>query len=709
MTSDYAHDDDLTLWSIAWQHRWVLLVSGILAAAITFIALTRVTPVYEAKTHVLLGPSASNVIDMPGGVQQSPVNAAISESAVIVMSSNDVLRATVAELGLDTRAEYNSALREKSLADRIKGQISDLIALIPGRTGAAQQGEAVPLGADDPLAGTVRGLRSNIKTRVLGESFVIEVAAQSSNPRVAALISDTIAENYLERQLENSAQAGGQATEWLEERVTELRSDLAAAELKVAEFRSSLLSSDDQIAQDFEPQLAEMNAQLARLATEASDLKARRDEIEELSAISNYAALTELLNQPVVSDLFARLSLEEERVADLKARFGDHSGVDKAIAERNLIAAQIDDQIARALSGLDVRIAVVGDQRENLRAELQSTRRAMAERRQQELTLLELEREAETSRDVYNRFLLRLKEVRERNLFQAPEASIVSYASVPVNPVAPQKTKMAALAGVAAGIAVLGLLVLKNAGRGRIRSPREVSEQTGVPLVLQLPFLRGARTSIDLLRKARKPSGAELLKAVNLLRARMVGRDAEAVRVIMVTSTAQGEGKTALSLLLAEVFEASGYKTLLINADPAKGGLSNFNGTDVMRRSLFGFLDYSKEVRDSASEDPGAETAMMKLQREMKRSDAIIVDGPVALSSPEFIDFGLLADHVIVVGEWNRTEAAELSQSVEMLKAEGLNVCAVAINKVPRKSMAPLSSPAPAKRRPLSLPPPSAT
>ncbi|WP_206198035.1 exopolysaccharide transport family protein [Shimia sediminis] len=649
------------------------------------------------------------VIEMPTSVQQRPVNAALSESAVIVMKSNDVLRAVVEDLELNKRAEFNPALRDKGISDRAKNWLSGIAATVRGKADQLESEMADPLRPSDPLAGTVRGLRSKVTSKVLGESFVIEVAAQSSDPRLAAMISDKIAQEYLEKQLEQNARAGGKATVWLEERVSELRADVAAAELKVAEFRTNTLNSGEQMTQDLEPRIEELNAHLARLTTEASDLKARTDEIRELFETSNYIALTEILNLAVVSELIGELSEEEARVADLKARYDDHPGVAKAIEERNLVARQLDEQIERALSGLDIRSEIIAEQRETLRAELQSARRALADSRQKELLFHELEREAEASRDVYNRFLLQLKEVREQSLLQAPEASIVSYAEVPVHPVAPQKKKMAAVAGVGGGLFVLALIVLTGGSVGRVRTPLAVSAQTGVSSVIQIPYVRGAKSPIELLNKARQPSGSDLLRAVNWLRLRISGRETNGVQVIMITSTAPGEGKSALSLLLAEAYEAGGYETLLVNADPAQGGISELEGTEEFRKSKFSFLDYSEEAVHSLESNGGLENALKKRQREMRRTDAIIVDGPVALSSPEFIEFGLLADHVIMACEWNKTGTEELKHSIDLLKAEGLNVTAVAINKVPTKEMTPVTVPLSTTRRPLSLPPPNAT
>lgn len=703
----HTHQDATSLWTVVWNWKGSILLGGLVAAVVTFFVLLQLTPVYRAKTHVLVGSGTSLASSVPNLVQERPATAAMSESVVIVMKSNDILRAVIQELDLQENSDYNRTLRQPSVADHVKKWARSILKSVS----AASEGKSSDLDkfADpaDPLAGTLRGLRSSVSTRVLGESFIVEIAAESSNPKVAAEIADTIAKEFLERQLEVNLQAGETATKWLEGRVAELKENVAAEEQRVAEFRNQLIYSGENSTDDLRLQLAELNAQLARLSSERSVLIARQQEITLLFIENNYVALAEVLELPGVSELLAQLSKLDRSIVDLKAKYGDHQGVAKVVKERDQVANQLDEQIDQSLSGLNVRIEVVTDQIETLESEVQTARTELADQRQDELTLLELQREAETSRDAYNRFLLRLKEAREQSLFQPPEASIVSYAAVPLNPVAPQKVKMSAVAAIAGGAMVLVLIAFFGDSQPLIRNPQDVAQLTGVTSVQQIPLVRGVTSSIDLLKQARDSSDPQILQSINWLRIRLMQEDSSGVTVIMVTSTAPGEGKSALSLLLAEAFEMNGYTTLLVNADPASGGLSDASVSEEFQKSPFKYFDYSEEAIRSLETQGGFANALKKRQREMRQTDVIIVDGPVALSSPEFIEFGKLADHVVMACEWNKTKNWDLKQSIDVATAEGLVVSAVVINKVPPKAMLKHPIPVSTPRKPLFLPPPS--
>jgi len=707
-TSDLAsRAGETTLLTIAWRWKGTIALASIAAVVLTYLALLTVTPVYQAKTQVLLGSNAAPLINIPNVVGETTANVAFAESAMIVMRSNAILRTVVEDLNLDDREEFNPALRSKSFFDRAKSWVRSRAS--SGGTGgeAADTDANLPSASDDPLAGTVRSLRGAVSVRVLGESQVIEIAARSANPRLAAGISDAIAETYITQQLETKLSAGGRATEFLEERALELRDDLALAEQKVAAFRSGLIGAGEDMAADLEPRLDELSGQIARLTTENSDLLGRRNEVAELFAASNYVALIETLAQPVVSGLYAQVSELEARVADLRTQFGEHPETRKATAERDRVAARLDAEVERAISGMDVRIGIIDDRLTDLNAQLQNTRRQLAERQREELTLAELEREAEASRDIYNRFLLRVKEARERSQFQTPEAAIVSNAAVPPNPIAPQKTKLSVLAGLGAGLLTLAVIALVGQHGTRVGDPDDLAALTGVRYVHQIPDFSGAEDAIGLLREMRNVPDTAMTAGVHWLRLRLAPKNRKRAHIILVTSADDGEGKSALSLLLAETFDINGYSTVLVNADPARGGLSDLPGSPEFEVSSFRYLDYSDEAMRALERKAGFDATVADRLSVLKHTDVIIVDGPAALTSPDVVEIGLLANDVVIASAWNQTTTKKLQQCIDMLRETGVTVSAIAINKVPRKLIRVVGAPVPEMRRPRALMPPA--
>ncbi len=702
-----ASEAETSLGKIALQWKGSIFLGSFVAAVIAYVALLLVTPIFAAKTHVLLGTGHAPVINIPNVVPEPTANIGFTESALIVMKSANVLRAVVEELELDKLEEFNPALRDPGLGDRAMSLLRGMLGSGGDTSQPSGTASYQPHFADDPLAGTLRGLRSAVSVRVLGESQVAEISAQSENPRLAALISDTIAEKYIARDLEAKLQAGGQATLWLEERAVELRGNLEKAEQRVAEFRSGIVNSGEDLVEDLELRLAELNTQISALSADRSDLIARRDEIARLFTDGNFIAVTEALDVPAVTGLFEKYSELDARVIDLQAKFGEHPSVTEAIAARDFVGRQLSQQIEQALSGLNVRVNITAERLAGLNAAVQSTRRELAKLRENELTLVGLEREAEASRDVYNRFSLRLKEARERSLFQTPEALIVSYAEVPIAPAFPQKTKLAAIAAVGGGLLVLAFIVLGGRHHARIDDPRQIAALTGVSAVHQIPEIRGVHHPTQLLQYVRDHPDSDMASGVRWLRLRLTPKKTKDATVIVVTSAGNDEGKSALSLLLADTFGTDGYATVLVNADPGDSGLSGLSASEEFKQSSFRFLDYSNEAMRSLEKRAGLEVSLRERLDTLKQMDVIIIDGPAALTSPEIVEIGTFADRVVLACAWSRTTTAELKICVDTLRQAGVSTSAIAINKVPAKLVRIVRPPMPSKRHIPALPPPS--
>lgn len=153
-------------------------------------------------------------------------------------------------------------------------------------------------------------------------------------------------------------------------------------------------------------------------------------------------------------------------------------------------------------------------------------------------------------------------------------AQIVAPAVTPTTPSGPPRLLLeaaAALIGVLAGITI-SLLVER--GRPRIRASRDISELTGFTTLARVPRSRVVRY-----RPLEAFSDPDIGSAFRTLRTNVerLTADVEEVpikRVIQVTSAVQGGGKTTVAALFAESLARLGKKTLLVDADLARAGLS---------------------------------------------------------------------------------------------------------------------------------------
>ncbi|EPX84976.1 hypothetical protein Salmuc_00573 [Salipiger mucosus DSM 16094] len=673
----------MSLLQVALSAKLRLLLTAVAATALAFAALTQVTPTYEADSQVLLEAAAAPVIDIPNAVPEAPDGIATLESAIIMMRSPEIMRAVADELDLVERAEFNSALRDPTPVDRLRGAVSGLIDQL---TGTAEPEDDTP---SDPLARTARSLRDAVSVRSIGESRVIEISTTSESARLAAAISNSVARHYIERQVEVKREAAERATAWLEERAAELRAQLEDNEAQLSSVRREMIEAGRAVSGDLEAQLAELTTQMVQLTKQRGDLSAQRAEISQLREAENYATLATAAAQPTLTALVERLAQTDSRIVELQAEYGDHPQTRATQEARRQLVSLLESETGRLVSGLDVRIGVVEDRLTKLEADIRDTRGALVDSRQDDLRLAALQREVEASRNVYERFLLRQKEARERSQFQSPGARLVAEADKPSNPVAPQKAKLAVLAGIGAATAMLLYLAFLRTPKGPRADPVDPAELREFGALVPLPRVGPVRKPQDILKFVRDTPDADLGVALRWFQLYLMPKSKDWSTLIMVTSPEEGDGKSTLSLLLAETFSRN-YSTTLVNADE-DGWLSDFARTKEFKRSGFGFVDYSEEVLDLIETEVAIESNLRDRKDALLGADVIIVDAPAMPMSAGLLEIGQLADYTVVTCAWNRSRQASVLQCLQALNEVGIAVSAFALNIMPRDALAPLS------------------
>ena len=131
---------------------------------------------------------------------------------------------------------------------------------------AARQRTAIPAAARQ--SATVAG---HLNVTLLGRTFVILITAESPDGTMSARIANAVAEAYLADQIDYKNEANRRATEWLEQRLAELRRNLQVAEEAVATYRRDKgLAGSPEGAMSRRRPCQDLNGQIHRRPTGAS-------------------------------------------------------------------------------------------------------------------------------------------------------------------------------------------------------------------------------------------------------------------------------------------------------------------------------------------------------------------------------------------------------------------------------------------------------
>ncbi|WDF34275.1 polysaccharide biosynthesis tyrosine autokinase [Arthrobacter agilis] len=267
------------------------------------------------------------------------------------------------------------------------------------------------------------------------------------------------------------------------------------------------------------------------------------------------------------------------------------------------------------------------------------------------------------------------------------------------NPVSPRETLnygLGLLIGLALGV---GLVILRARGDEAVYSADELEAVSGLKLLGTVPAVQQAeRTPIS--AAARRSIHFEALR--NLRTTLHFRSDSEALRTIAVTSTSVGDGASTVAFSLAAACAEAGHRTLLVETDlrdpqlsrmletGEERGLSDVLGGDADLRGVVTpsaqdglWLLTAGSASERAPELLGSAEMKLALDEAKDLFDIVILDTAPLLPFADSRTICALADGVITVARYGRSNPAALKAAAETLHLVDATVLGVVFNAVP--------------------------
>jgi capsular exopolysaccharide synthesis family protein len=241
-------------------------------------------------------------------------------------------------------------------------------------------------------------------------------------------------------------------------------------------------------------------------------------------------------------------------------------------------------------------------------------------------------------------------------------------------------------------------------------SSRELEEALGMPLLGNIPYLpqgEGQRVAQALaaLPAERRFGVRESLR--NLFASFRLLRAGKALRLLLITSTSQAEGKTTAASLFAQTLADLGQKVLLVDADLRRPRVHQYVGLDnvagLSNLLTNPQLPYGSAVQDliqtvsegldvlPAGDVPPDAAKLLSSERcrqvcqvirELPGYDVVLFDSPPAL---ELADPVLLSEHLdglVFLVSIQRIDRGLPEQALRRIQASGVDVLGLVANYV---------------------------
>lgn len=681
---------------ILFRRKWVILLSLLVSVLVVSLYCLTATRVYKAEAKIEISPENPKVITFEEVIALEPHQREFYETQFQLIKSRSLAKEVVETLNLGSYPEFKSEIQGNG------GIISSLLTYLDGLLLIRETATDVEMGGGDAKSQEklIDSLLARVDVKPDRRSRLVEISFESSDPKLSALVVNTLVDEYIDWMLDRKLVATKSARAFLERQLEQAKAKLEKAEEELNKFAKDMdiVSLDENLNLVYK-QLAELNKASSEAETERLSKEALFKEV----LAGNYSYLPQVMTDPTIQALNEELSKLRSRYDNESVIYGPNYPDIKQLAAQ---IKRIEDGIKRRADSIaeSIRKDYQAAQRKEdmLRKRAEEQKKRVTELNERTIQYKILEREVETNKSIYQNLLQRLKETEVTSGIRATNIQVVDYATVPLSPFKPNvklNLLLALMLGLVGGVSLaVGLEQLD----GTIKDEEEVKKRFSVPFLGVVPLANS-----DDCREVEKATienpHSLVAEAFRVIRTSIIYSFADhAPKSLLVTSTQPLEGKTTAASNISLSMVQSGLRVLLIDADLRKPrlhklflsgdnlfGLSTYlvgriELEGVIKETNVAGLDIipSGPIPPNPAELLGSSRMKELIELARGRYDHVVVDAPPVSCFADSRLISRVVDGVIIVTSVGITQRKVLQSSIEEIVRVRGKIIGAIINRL---------------------------
>jgi capsular exopolysaccharide synthesis family protein len=668
---------------ISKSYLWLVLVCTMLGLGAGFIQNITTPKEYRSTANIEITQDSADQfrMDTGGGYDSGYIDVAKLDTEIAILKSSTLAMATIESLHLDKNPDF-LPLGSNHVFDLSK--IGDRHALI----GMFEAG----LAADR-----------------YGHTNILDLSFTARNPELAAIICNTLIDNYVEHNFSQNYAATQQVSDWLGKQLGDLKSRLEASQNHMLTVQKDIgLVGIDQTQSIVLSRLVDIShdvsqAETARLIAQAKLITLQSAPPEILPSLSGDSTLTGLKQ---------RMTTLQAEYANLNAKYGaKNPRLQENRAELAEVTQAMKQEQANVIARAQEEVNAATHNQEALRGRLEQEKSSayMGNSKAVEYTLAR--REYEANRSLYDGLQQRLQEAGIIAGLHSSNIRKIDPADAPDFPSSPRKSvnlTLGLLCGLGLGLVLaFGVEALDT----NIKTIFDIEERLGLPMLGVVPqveskllspetFVADATSSVP-------GAWSRLAESYRSLRTTiLLSRAGTPPQVIMVSSAKPSEGKTSITTLESIVFALNGARVLLIDSDLRRPSVHlRFRITNKVGLTsvLTGKSSLEEAIVPIAAVPtlhvlpagpiapmPAELLGSLQMQRLVEglraKYDFILIDTPPVLTVTDAAVLVSISDGVVLVLRYGQASRNVVARASEVLLRSGAHLLGVVLNAVDLES-----------------------
>jgi capsular exopolysaccharide synthesis family protein len=664
-----------------WTRRWKIVFFTLLISLIVAFYVSLLKPSYRATAILQIGSNKpANTLSINDAFNESSASKEQVKTQYELLKSRKFAERVIASLNLVEHQEFNS------------GKYNDKVSFF------ANIGKR----SVNPTVTSLIGVfKSRLTISPISNTELVNISFVAHTPKLAQEVANQIGITYLQYQDEIHSASKESTSQWLVDQLEELGKKLDTSEESLQEYRETEGIVDILgVAGLVSSELTDLTSASTRAAKTKDDLEVVYQSIQKRREnTSQLLELQEISNQSDLVQLRRADEKAERKIFELSKRYGPKH------PKRIAVQAELESLQKRIVELVNEIVISIEKDYLNSVEKVKGTQVRLAEAKTEYLRLsrkqnrfTKLQREVDTNKELYNNYLVRLKETDAMGNYKANfYVRFIDKAITPTSRFAPNKALMVIISFILSFAAISIIIIMRELLMDTLNSRRKLENFTEAPILAVLPKFQASSTE-----RKEDPYHTDnrFTEAVRTLRTSLLfNGESKPAKVIAITSSVPNEGKSTVALHLARSFSEM-EKVLLIEADmrhptvarnmnlnPHRPGLSNLLAkTHQINECIIRDKNLKLDILTSgiSPANPLAFLSMKRFNMLIKVFgnfyDRIIIETPPVNAVSDAVIISKLVETVLYVVHGEKTKREQITTGLRMLKQVNAPIEGIIIN-----------------------------